>query len=160
MQLVIWPLFLFVFTVFFHCHGSNVMYVQEVGFFMSPGDRSYDAIGLMKEVGEHTAAACANAQEVLGNETPQSLLKGRRGKYENQNKGKNHLTNSLQGVRSTLAPDILVRLISLFSLSLTHTITIIIIRLAFYFKNALPFILKFWLFLKMLKSCNITPKFL
>lgn len=81
--------------------------MEEVGFFMSPGDRSYDAIGLMKEVGEHTAAACANAQEVLGNETPQSLLKGRRGKYENQNKGKNHLTNSLQGVRSTLAPDIL-----------------------------------------------------
>lgn len=82
---------------------------------MSPGDRSYDAIGLMKQVGEHTAAACANAQEVLGNETPQSLLKGRRGKYENQSKEKNHITNSLQGTRSTLAPDILVRLISLLS---------------------------------------------
>ncbi|XP_038886309.1 transcription factor MYB3R-1 [Benincasa hispida] len=81
--------------------------MEEVGYFMSPGDRSYDAIGLMKEVSEHTAAACASAQEVLGNETPQSLLKGKRGKYENQNKEKNHLTNSLQGVRSTLAPDIL-----------------------------------------------------
>lgn len=80
--------------------------MQEVGYFMSPGDRSYDAIGLMKEVSEQTAAACASAQEVLGNETPQSLLKGRRGKYENHHKDKkNHFTNS----RSTLAPDILVR---------------------------------------------------
>lgn len=80
---------------------------------MSPGDRSYDAIGLMKEVSEQTAAACASAQEVLGNETPQSLLKGRRGKYENHHKDKkNHFTNS----RSTLAPDILVRT----SLSLSH----------------------------------------
>lgn len=92
-------------------------YLQEVGYFMSPGDnRSYDAIGLMKEVGEHTAAACANAQEVLGNETPQSLLKGRRGKYENQNKEKTN--SSLQGVPSTLAPDILVRFISLSLLNL------------------------------------------
>ncbi|XP_022962304.1 transcription factor MYB3R-1 [Cucurbita moschata] len=81
--------------------------MEEVGYLMSPGDRSYDAIGLMKQVGEHTAAACANAQEVLGNETPQSLLKGRRGKYENQNKEKSHLSNSLQGVRSTLTLDIM-----------------------------------------------------
>lgn len=81
---------------------------------MSPADRSYDAIGLMKQVGEHTAAACANAQEVLGNETPQSLLKGRRGKFENQynEKKKNHVTNSQQRVRSTSAPDILVRFFS------------------------------------------------
>ncbi|KAL0557743.1 hypothetical protein IC582_006294 [Cucumis melo] len=78
--------------------------MEEVGYFMSPGDRSYDAIGLMKEVSEQTAAACASAQEVLGNETPQSLLKGRRSKYENHHKDKkNHFTNS----RSTLAPDIL-----------------------------------------------------
>ena len=94
------------------------MYLQDVGYLMSPGDRSYDAIGLMKQVGEHTAAACANAQEVLGNETPQSLLKGRRGKYENQTKEKSHLSNSLQGVRSTLTLDIMVRSLSRLS---THS---------------------------------------
>lgn len=36
---------------------------------MSPGDRSYDAIGLMKQLSEHTAAAYADAMEVLGNDT-------------------------------------------------------------------------------------------
>ena len=88
---------------------------------MSPGDRSYDAIGLMKQVGEHTAAACANAQEVLGDETPQSLLKGERRKYENRIKDKSPPTNSRQGVaHSTLAPDILVRSLSVsVSLSLS-----------------------------------------
>ncbi|KAG7020315.1 Transcription factor MYB3R-4 [Cucurbita argyrosperma subsp. argyrosperma] len=82
--------------------------MEEVGYFMSPGDRSYDAIGLMKQVGEHTAAACANAQEVLGDETPQSLLKGERRKYGNRIKEKSPATNSRQRVaHSTLAPDIL-----------------------------------------------------
>lgn len=42
---------------------------------MSPGDRSYDAIGLMKQLGEQTAGAFADAQEVLGDETPETLLK-------------------------------------------------------------------------------------
>lgn len=45
---------------------------------MSPGDRSYDALGLMKQISEKTAAAYANAQEVLGNETPKTLLKEKR----------------------------------------------------------------------------------
>lgn len=39
---------------------------------MSPCDRSYDAIGLMKQVTEQTAAAYANAQEILENETPKA----------------------------------------------------------------------------------------
>lgn len=35
----------------------------------------------MKQVSERTAAACANAHEVLGNETPETLLKGTRMKH-------------------------------------------------------------------------------
>ncbi|KAJ7958587.1 myb-related protein 3R-1 [Quillaja saponaria] len=49
--------------------------IEDIGYFMSPGDRSYDAIGLMKQISEQTAAAYANAQEVLGNESPKTLLK-------------------------------------------------------------------------------------
>ncbi|KAI4316144.1 hypothetical protein L6164_024151 [Bauhinia variegata] len=48
---------------------------EDLGLFMSPGERSYDAIGLMKQIGEQTAAAYANAQEILGNETPKALPK-------------------------------------------------------------------------------------
>ncbi|KAK1367748.1 Myb-related protein like [Heracleum sosnowskyi] len=51
--------------------------IEDIGFFMSPGERSYDAIGLMKQLSEHTAAAFADAQEVLGDETPDSILKKR-----------------------------------------------------------------------------------
>ena len=45
---------------------------------MSPGDRSYDAIALMKELSEHTASAYADALEVLGKDTPESILKENR----------------------------------------------------------------------------------
>lgn len=51
--------------------------IEDIGYFFSPGDQSYDAIGLMKQLGEQTAGAFAEAQEVLGDETPQSLLKGK-----------------------------------------------------------------------------------
>lgn len=44
---------------------------------MSPGDRSYDAIGLMKQINEQTAAQYASAHEILGNETPKALPKGK-----------------------------------------------------------------------------------
>ncbi|KAE9599458.1 hypothetical protein Lal_00039549 [Lupinus albus] len=49
--------------------------IEDFGYFMSPGDRSYDAIGLMKQVSEQTAATYANAQEILGNESPTTLKK-------------------------------------------------------------------------------------
>ncbi|WOK97215.1 Myb-related protein 3R-1-like isoform X2 [Canna indica] len=38
---------------------------QDIGYFMSPGDRSYDAIGLMKQLSEHTAVVISEAQELL-----------------------------------------------------------------------------------------------
>ncbi|KAF7830132.1 transcription factor MYB3R-1-like [Senna tora] len=46
--------------------------IEDFGYFMSPGDRSYDAIGLMKQVKEQTATAYANAQEILEKETPKA----------------------------------------------------------------------------------------
>ncbi|KAJ9546833.1 hypothetical protein OSB04_019376 [Centaurea solstitialis] len=51
--------------------------IEDIGYFTSPGERSYDALGLMKQLSEHTASAYANAQEVLGDETPDSILKRR-----------------------------------------------------------------------------------
>ncbi|XP_071704853.1 transcription factor MYB3R-1-like isoform X2 [Rutidosis leptorrhynchoides] len=44
------------------------------GYFASPRERSYDALGLMKQLSEHTASAYATAQQVLGDETPDSIL--------------------------------------------------------------------------------------
>ncbi|KAI9378115.1 hypothetical protein POPTR_018G038000v4 [Populus trichocarpa] len=52
--------------------------IEDIGYFMSPGDRSYDAIALMKQLSEHTASAYADALEVLGKDTPESMLKERR----------------------------------------------------------------------------------
>lgn len=51
--------------------------IEDIGYFTSPGERSYDALGLMKQLSEHTASAYANAQEILGDETPDSILKKR-----------------------------------------------------------------------------------
>ena len=73
---------------------------------MSPGDRSYDAIGLMKQISEQTAAAYANAQEVLGNETPQTSVKKRRDR-DTQEQENNVPSNQL-GNRSNLHQNILV----------------------------------------------------
>ncbi|KAL6544296.1 hypothetical protein OROGR_010793 [Orobanche gracilis] len=51
--------------------------IEDIGYFLSPGDQSYDAIGLMKQLGEQTAEAFADAQNVLGDETPETIMKGR-----------------------------------------------------------------------------------
>ena len=73
---------------------------------MSPAGRSYDAIGLMKQLSEHTASAYADALEVLGNETPESIVKGRRSS-NNPNVDKEN--NQLEA-HSDLASNILVLL--------------------------------------------------
>ncbi|XP_022854928.1 transcription factor MYB3R-1-like [Olea europaea var. sylvestris] len=51
--------------------------IEDIGYFMSPGDQGYDAIGLMKQLGEQTASAFADAQEILGDETPETIMKGK-----------------------------------------------------------------------------------
>uniref|UniRef100_A0A804I5E4 Uncharacterized protein n=1 Tax=Musa acuminata subsp. malaccensis TaxID=214687 RepID=A0A804I5E4_MUSAM len=43
---------------------------EDIGYFLSPGDRSYDAIGLMKQLSEHTAAVVSEAQEILRSGNP------------------------------------------------------------------------------------------
>lgn len=75
---------------------------------MSPGDRSYDAIGLMKQISEHTASAYANAQEVLGNETPESLLKERRKDHGIVDSDKNLAPPNQLGSSSLSAPNVVV----------------------------------------------------
>ncbi|ESQ53889.1 hypothetical protein EUTSA_v10024320mg [Eutrema salsugineum] len=63
---------------------------EDIGCFMSPGERSYDAIGLMKHLSEHTATAYADALEVLGNDTPESILKKRQLNKSIQGKENQH----------------------------------------------------------------------
>lgn len=75
--------------------------IEDIGYLMSPGDRSYDAIGLMKQISEQTAAAYANAQEVLENETPKTIRKGR------FNQDTQLQENNQQGTRSHLPQSIL-----------------------------------------------------
>ncbi|KAK7311794.1 hypothetical protein RJT34_10156 [Clitoria ternatea] len=48
--------------------------IEDFGYFMSPADRSYDAIGLMKQIGKETAAQYASAHKILGNETPKAII--------------------------------------------------------------------------------------
>lgn len=47
------------------------LYFQDIGYFLSPGDRTYDAIGLMRQLNGHTSAALAEAQEVLASGNPE-----------------------------------------------------------------------------------------
>ncbi|KAI3717652.1 hypothetical protein L1987_69406 [Smallanthus sonchifolius] len=51
--------------------------IEDIGYFVSPRERSCDALGLMRQLSEHTATAYATAQEVLGDETPDSILNKR-----------------------------------------------------------------------------------
>ncbi|KAE8658105.1 Myb-related protein 3R-1 [Hibiscus syriacus] len=76
--------------------------IEDIGYVMSPAERSYDAIGLMKQLSEHTAAAYADAMEVLGNVTPKSIVKGRRSKNFHVDKENNRLES-----HSSLASNIL-----------------------------------------------------
>ncbi|KAJ0962577.1 hypothetical protein J5N97_027699 [Dioscorea zingiberensis] len=70
---------------------------EDLGYFMSPGDRSYDAFGLMRQLSEHTAAVVAEAHEILasGNSKDVSvrkLEKENSSKEKSQTKGMvNHI---------------------------------------------------------------------
>ncbi|CAI9784850.1 unnamed protein product [Fraxinus pennsylvanica] len=76
--------------------------VEDIGYFMSPGDQSYDAIGLMKQLGEQTAAAFAEAQEILGDETPKTILKENCLKKLEEGKDNNHGSNCQTGSASNV----------------------------------------------------------
>ncbi|KAH9799732.1 transcription factor MYB3R-4 [Citrus sinensis] len=65
--------------------------IEDIGYFMSPGDRSYDALGLMKQLSKHTAAAYADALEVLGGESSETLVNERNSKSPSMGQGIEHL---------------------------------------------------------------------
>ncbi|XP_031473399.1 transcription factor MYB3R-4 [Nymphaea colorata] len=46
--------------------------LEEMEYFLSPGDRTYDALGLMQQMSEQTAAALEEAEEVLAGEQPET----------------------------------------------------------------------------------------
>ncbi|KAG7545323.1 Homeobox-like domain superfamily [Arabidopsis suecica] len=73
---------------------------EDIGCFMSPGERSYDAIGLMKHLSEHSATAYADALEVLGNDTPETILKKRQLNKSIQGKENQHQPHDQLGNRS------------------------------------------------------------
>ncbi|KAJ4953057.1 hypothetical protein NE237_029889 [Protea cynaroides] len=68
--------------------------IEDIGYFMSPGERSYDAIGLMKQLSEHTAAAVAEAQEILASENPEIPSKERCSTDENSIQEYNHFPDN------------------------------------------------------------------
>ncbi|KAL0327551.1 UNVERIFIED_CONTAM: Transcription factor R-4 [Sesamum angustifolium] len=77
--------------------------IEDIGYFLSPGDRSYDAIGLMKQLGEQTAGAFADAQEVLGDETPETIMKGQCSANQEGRKENNNSPSCLAEYDSALA---------------------------------------------------------
>lgn len=81
---------------------------QDIGYFMSPGDRSYDALALMKQLSEHTASAYADALEVLGNETPETILKERCSNDQNVEQENNRAQNNQLENHSQLASHVSV----------------------------------------------------
>ncbi|KAK7351474.1 hypothetical protein VNO77_10964 [Canavalia gladiata] len=81
--------------------------IEDFGYFMSPGDKCYDAIGLMKQISEQTAAQYANAQEILCNETPKALPKDVAGNDRDGDQ-ENNDPNEQPGNRSQLASNALV----------------------------------------------------
>ncbi|KAJ6373028.1 hypothetical protein OIU76_027377 [Salix suchowensis] len=82
--------------------------IEDIGYFMSPGDRSYDAIALMKELSEHTASAYADALEVLGKDTPESILKEKRHSNDQNGDQENQAPIWLQMFRQNAGPLTLV----------------------------------------------------
>ncbi|XP_065849439.1 transcription factor MYB3R-1 [Euphorbia lathyris] len=70
--------------------------IEDIGYFMSPGDRSYDAIALMKQLSEQNASAYADALDVLGNETPETLLEKRRSSIQIAEQEKNNAPDEHQ----------------------------------------------------------------
>ncbi|KAL8139252.1 hypothetical protein V2J09_005273 [Rumex salicifolius] len=70
--------------------------MEDIRLFMSPGDRSLDAIGLMKQINEQSADAFSDAREVLGNETPESILKNKCLHDQNPNQEDNCIQDGQQ----------------------------------------------------------------
>ncbi|KAI3722872.1 hypothetical protein L2E82_34029 [Cichorium intybus] len=48
--------------------------IEDIGYFTGRCERSYDALGLMELLSEHTASEYANARQILGEETPETMF--------------------------------------------------------------------------------------
>lgn len=57
---------------------------------MSPGNRSVDAVELMKQLSEQSSDAFAGAQKVLGDETPETILRGIHSKKQEKGSPRNY----------------------------------------------------------------------
>ncbi|KAK9699866.1 hypothetical protein RND81_08G200400 [Saponaria officinalis] len=72
--------------------------IEDIGIFMSPGERSFDAIGLMKQINEQGADTYADAREILGSETPESILRQRcSNKLNSEGESSNVADSELEG---------------------------------------------------------------
>ncbi|KAG4963152.1 hypothetical protein JHK82_039823 [Glycine max] len=81
--------------------------IEDFGYFMSPGDRSYDALGWLKQVSDQTAATYANAQEILANGTPKALPKDASENDKDRDHENNYPANQ-PGNHSQLASNALI----------------------------------------------------
>ncbi|XP_049380715.1 transcription factor MYB3R-4 isoform X1 [Solanum stenotomum] len=75
---------------------------EDFAFLMSPGDRSFDAIGLMKQLNEQTAPSIADARQILGSETPETILLGRNSKEQKADENCTLLPSNAMSERRTL----------------------------------------------------------
>ncbi|XP_055834762.1 transcription factor MYB3R-1-like [Solanum dulcamara] len=75
---------------------------EDLALFMSPGDRSYDAIGLMKQLSEQTAPSIADARQILGSETPETILSERNSKKQKADENCALLASNAMSERRTL----------------------------------------------------------
>lgn len=60
-------------------HGIEAdFFYEDIPYYMSPGDRTYDAIGLIRQLNEQSASAVAEAREVLASGKPDDASSDRR----------------------------------------------------------------------------------
>ncbi|KAJ8552138.1 hypothetical protein K7X08_028581 [Anisodus acutangulus] len=75
---------------------------EDLALFMSPGDRSYDAIGLMRQLSGKTAPSIADARQILGSETPETILSERNSKKQKADENCALLASNAMSERRTL----------------------------------------------------------
>lgn len=99
--------------------------LQDIEYFMSPGDRSYDAIGLMKQLNEHAAETFADAKEILRNGASESMSK------EKGSSLRNHDPDNKLDNHSHFAPGVLVWFGTIFSRAFPFFSSLLFILLIF-----------------------------
>ncbi|KAM7258122.1 hypothetical protein ACFE04_013863 [Oxalis oulophora] len=70
--------------------------IEDMGYFLSPGDQSYDALDLMKQLNQHTST-CGDASNILGPWTPDTILKHWRSRKQNFDRANENIPLDKQG---------------------------------------------------------------